>query len=107
MKLMRQLLPSRHRRGTLYPVESFRKDLDSLFEAWSRDLGPFLGEDAGESSFIPSIDVVTNDNELRVTAELPGLEEDDIKVELSGGRLILTGKKHEVRSAKRRITIES
>ncbi len=23
MKLMRQLLPSRHRRGTLYPVESF------------------------------------------------------------------------------------
>ena len=41
----------------------------------------------------PNIEVSETDKELKVTAELPGLEENDIEVELTNGVLAIRGEK--------------
>ena len=45
------------------------------------------------SATTPAINLEETDNEITVTAELPGLEENDFHVELEGQRLILRGEK--------------
>jgi HSP20 family protein len=39
------------------------------------------------------VDVVETDKDVRVTAELPGMEESDIDVRVSNGMLIISGEK--------------
>jgi HSP20 family protein len=47
------------------------------------------------TSFVgtPALDIEENDDEIIVTADLPGLERDDYTVEVSGTRLIIHGEK--------------
>ncbi|WP_269501363.1 Hsp20/alpha crystallin family protein [Burkholderia sp. IMCC1007] len=68
---------------------------------------PFAGRGALErwfgdfssSRFQPRIDVVDEGKVLRVTAELPGLEREDVKVSVEDGAIVLRGeKKQDVRS---------
>ncbi|WP_299692122.1 Hsp20/alpha crystallin family protein [uncultured Tateyamaria sp.] len=57
---------------------------------------PMQNED-GASSFagpsFPAIDVVETDDTVKVTAEVPGVKEDDLDVTVSGETLILKGEK--------------
>jgi len=41
----------------------------------------------------PRVELLENDKELKVTAELPGLEEKDVQVELANGVLVIRGEK--------------
>ena len=41
----------------------------------------------------PSIEVNESDKDVKVTAELPGLEEKDVQVELANGVLLIKGEK--------------
>ncbi|EEA01420.1 heat shock protein Hsp20 [Burkholderia sp. H160] len=68
---------------------------------------PFAGRGALErwfgdfssARFQPRIDVVDEGQVLRVTAELPGMERDDLNVTVEDGALVLRGeKKQDVRS---------
>ena len=45
------------------------------------------------SSFVPAINVVENDKEYSVTAELPGMDENDIELSMSNGALVIKGEK--------------
>jgi len=56
--------------------------------------------DFSSSRFRPRIDVVDEGPVLRVTAELPGMEREDLSVTVEDGALVLRGKKkQDVRSA--------
>jgi len=55
------------------------------------DLAPFYGE--GAAGFQPKLDLAETDKEVRITAELPGLEEKDIEVSLNENTLSLKGEK--------------
>jgi HSP20 family protein len=70
----------------LDPVfRGFRTQLDSLFEDWfGRSMGGTLA---------PRIDVSETGKELRLTVELPGVEEKDIDVSMSGNELTIKGEK--------------
>src|ERR1041384_362722 len=46
-------------------------------------------------SFMPEIDVKETDKEIRVTAELPGMEQKDIEVTFIDGGLTIKGEKRE------------
>lgn len=70
---------------------SLRREMERLFDDWAGDLQPF----AENGRFRPQINVVENDKHLKVTAELPGLEEKDVEVELGSDFLTLRGKKEE------------
>jgi HSP20 family protein len=48
---------------------------------------------AGNSSFAPAVNVEETDSELRLSAELPGLEEGDFEVVTEGDLLTIRGEK--------------
>jgi HSP20 family protein len=51
-------------------------------------------EDAAEGmGWSPSVNIVEQDGELRLTAELPGMKLDDVNVEITDGMLHLRGEK--------------
>jgi HSP20 family protein len=53
---------------------------------------------AASTGFSPRLEVVERDDEFAVTAELPGIEEKDINVEVHGNVLTLRGEKRSERS---------
>jgi HSP20 family protein len=80
-----------HRESEL-PIHSMKKQLDTLFEDWTRGLR-IPGMFGGEAFQAPRIDVSETDAEIRVTAELPGVEQKDIEVLLTGRQLTVKGEK--------------
>jgi HSP20 family protein len=51
-------------------------------------------DDAAEGmGWSPSVNIVDQEDELRLTAELPGMKLDDVHVEITGGMLYLRGEK--------------
>lgn len=85
------------------PVETLQRDMNRLFdEFFGRSFWPapfeWFGENAG--SFIPSVDIVENDKDIQVSAELPGMTEKDVEVTLSGDLLTISGEKKDAREEK-------
>src|ERR1700756_3437983 len=102
---MRDLIPwSRGRdvtvrRGEDSPFLTLHREMNRLFDDVFRgfDLAPF-GSDRFFDRFDrtagwPNIEVSDTDKELKLTAELPGLEEKDVQVELANGVLAIKGEK--------------
>jgi HSP20 family protein len=50
----------------------------------------------------PRLDVSETETEVRVEAELPGVDEKDIEVTLSNGRLLITGEKKQEKEEKKK-----
>ena len=76
------------------PVDSFRREMDRLFDEFWGDALPGRWGRLGEG-FWPDIDVKDTDKELNVSVELPGLDEKDIEVLLSQDALTIRGEKRE------------
>jgi HSP20 family protein len=90
------------RRGELaHPFMTLHREMNRLFDEAFRgfDLFPFAGD--REPSEIwgdgwggwPRVELSEGDNAFKVTAELPGLDEKDVDVQLSNGVLIIKGEK--------------
>jgi len=73
-------------------LTNLHNNIDRLFDDFFRgfDLAPF-GESFG--TFSPSIDVRETDHNYQVTAELPGMDENDIEVTLDNNILTVSGQK--------------
>ena len=101
--------------SNLVPV-SWRESLDdvrsrvlSVFDRWrprrakqESDREKFFWPTALLAAGGPAVDVSDDDDEVVVTAELPGLDEKDFSVELEGQRLLLHGEKKAAREEKQR-----
>lgn len=74
------------------PFWGLRRDMDRLFDEFFRGTGMAMGGGDG-MGMMPSIDVSETDKELQVVAELPGVDEKDIDVQLSGDLLTIKGEK--------------
>ena len=88
--------PLATRQQTADPFGGLRQEIDQMFNGV---LGDWTGRtnlfSSGMQSFMPTIDVKETAKEIRVSAELPGLEENDIEVSLLEGVLRITGEKRE------------
>lgn len=74
------------------PFVSFRQEFDRLFDDFFTGTG--LARTAGqEVALMPSIDISETDNSLQVKADLPGVDESDIDVQLNGDILSIRGEK--------------
>jgi HSP20 family protein len=84
------------RRGEDHPLLTLHREMNRLFDDVFRgfDLTPF-GSDRFDrvGGNWPSVEVSETDKEIKVTAELPGLDEKDVKVELANGVLAIAGEK--------------
>jgi HSP20 family protein len=105
MMNMRDLIP--WGRGTSQAPSLFREGESNPFLALHREVNrlfddAFRGFDAPMSTFgrlpawstgWPNVEISETDKEMRLTAEIPGLEEKDIEVLLDDGVLTLRGEK--------------
>src|SRR3954451_5806115 len=85
------------RRRETDPFLRMRQELDDVFNnmlgEWPGGLG--LLNHGGMPSFMPIVDVTDTEKEIRVTAELPGLDEKDLEVSILDGSLWIKGEKRE------------
>jgi HSP20 family protein len=92
-----QLIPRRPRRDAapaLWSRAGFGGLFDDLFRGFAME--PFFFEEEGlpvAREFAPRIDVSENESEIRIAAELPGLEEKDFEIVLEDDVLTLKGEK--------------
>lgn len=108
---IRDLIPWNRRRqvgtlGGMDPFMSFRQEMDRLFDdtfrgfaltpSWAGDR--MLEAGAGW----PSIEVTETEKEIKVMAELPGLDEKNVEVSLADGMLCISGEKKEETEDKER-----
>jgi HSP20 family protein len=84
-----------HRGADTNPFLTLHREMNRMFDDVFRgfELAPFASGRTFDGLGWPQIDVDENDKELRVTAELPGLEEKDVNVEMANGVLSISGEK--------------
>jgi len=89
---MRNLLPSIWGNEARDPFGSFRREMDDFMRDFGRRL-PTFWENGIPGMAMPSIDVAETRDTVEVTAELPGVDEKDVRLSIEGNRLILEGEK--------------
>jgi HSP20 family protein len=70
-------------------LETFQSDIDRVFDA-------FLGgrpANGGGRRWVPAMDLVETEDHFVLKADLPGLEEDDVKIELKDDVLTVSGER--------------
>ena len=69
-----------------------QRDVNRLFESNTRPNG-HVPEQAALRAWAPAVDIFEDNNEIIVKAELPGLKQDDIDIELTGEALTIKGER--------------
>ena len=89
------------------PFFALHREMNRMFEDVFRgfDLARFGSVGGFESFGWPRIDVEETNKDVRITAELPGLDEKDVKLEIANGVLSIAGeKKSELEDKDRRLS---
>jgi HSP20 family protein len=80
--------------GRRDPFATLQQEIDRLFESFPRGM-PELASTAWKTeTFAPRIEVADEKDGLKVTAELPGIDEKDIECTLDEGVLTIRGEKN-------------
>jgi HSP20 family protein len=77
------------------PLRSFQRDVNRLFDDFLQGF-PLAMRPGGmdlADGFMPRVDVSETEKEVRVSAELPGMDEKEITVELADASLTIRGEK--------------
>lgn len=88
--------PSPYRDSDSNPFLSLHREVNRLFDDMFRDVDARLPGFAPTAAFgaaWPSVEIAETDNQIKVTAEIAGLDESDIEVLLDDGVLTLRGEK--------------
>jgi HSP20 family protein len=73
------------------PFISLQREIDRLFDNFTQGF-PALST-GGAAELLPNLDVTETDKQIEITAELPGLEEKDVQVNLADNVLTIRGEK--------------
>lgn len=79
------------RRDVEHPLFGFRREMRDLFDRF------FPGLEVGgiDGGFSPRLDVSESEKDVRISAELPGLDEKDVEVSVGAGMLTIRGERRE------------
>jgi HSP20 family protein len=72
----------------LVKPEPFSREVDRLFDTF------FGGERDGARRWIPPIDLVEAEDQFILKADLPGLDEGDVSIEVQDGTLTISGERN-------------
>lgn len=86
----------------LSPLDAFQQEMNQLFDDFFRGFGlkPSPETAGALSAFTPQIDMSEDDKSVKVIAELPGMNEKDIDINLSKDSLTIKGQKKEEKEQK-------
>jgi len=104
--------PARREDTYVHPLQQLREEMDSLFDGFfarpafrrgGRDLWNWepLRDWGGNGRFAAPIDLKESEKAYTLEAELPGMSEKDIELELHDGVLTLKGEKRSERDEKK------
>ena len=90
------------RREEEVPLFSLQREVNRLFDDFFRgfDLRPLRMTGEPWGGFSPKMDLEETEKEYRITAELPGMEEKDVEILLTGNSISLKGEKKEEKEEK-------
>jgi HSP20 family protein len=83
------------------PFLSLQREIDRLFDDFSRGF-PLLGRRGSSDgqALMPAMDVTETETDIEIAAELPGLEEKDVQINLADDVLTIRGEKKSERDEK-------
>lgn len=90
------LAPTNYGRGDQHPFSVLHREMNRMFDDVFRGFDarfPAFGSSLSFQHGWPRIDVSETDSEVRITAEMPGMEEKDIELLLEGDILTIRGEK--------------
>ena len=88
------LIPVGRERGTVsQPFLSLQREIDRLFDDFTRGFPTLSMMPPSGGKLMPATDVTETDKEIEISAELPGLEEKDVQINLSDNVLTIKGEK--------------
>lgn len=94
--MTKELMTTGRSEGAVAPFEALHRAMDRLFdnfsEGWGLSPSRFF-EPTGLADITPRVDVAETEKDIVVKADLPGMEEKDIGVELTGDTLTIKGEK--------------
>jgi HSP20 family protein len=68
-------------------LDTFQTDINRVFDTF------FGGANGASRRWVPPMDLVETDDQLVLKADLPGLERDDVNVEIKDGVLTVSGER--------------
>ena len=77
------------------PFGTLQREIDRLFDDFTRG-----GPSFSATELLPNMDVTESDNEIEISAELPGLEEKDVQINVADNVLTIRGEKKAEREEK-------
>lgn len=83
-------VPTRQRTGAT-PLGWLRAEVDRLFEDFGRPARDLIGF----GSALPALDMVRTDKDYVVTAEMPGMKAEDVRITVDDQALIVAGEKRQ------------
>ncbi|HKS85297.1 MAG TPA: Hsp20/alpha crystallin family protein [Pseudolabrys sp.] len=88
-------IPVSRERSVANPFTSLQREIDRLFDDSTRGFPSGLPSLSGNgaAALVPSMDVTETDKEIEITAELPGLEEKDVQINVADSFLTIRGEK--------------
>lgn len=92
-------------RGELDPFRGFQGEMNRLFDDFFEGFSmmPSLYGAEGQSAmFSPGVDLSETDKDVVITVELPGMDKNDVSVEMDDEAITISGEKKEEREDKNR-----
>src|SRR6185369_7476349 len=77
------------------PMGWLRSEIDRLFDDFGRPGQSIFNFGNRTTLPVPALDMVEDEKAYRLTAELPGLKEDDVEISIADGVLTISGEKKE------------
>ncbi len=87
------LPPTRTQQGQYSGLQRLNSMLDQMFGTWPM----FEGGSALTSAWLPPVDVFEDKDSVKIVAEIPGVEFDDLQVSIENNVLTLRGEKQQTR----------
>lgn len=85
-----------------WPMLRMHEEMDRMFDEAFRSFGfPSVFRRGGDvwkdmpSVWRPSVDISERENEYKISVEIPGVNENDIKLNVDGDQLVISGEKHQ------------
>ena len=75
------------------PFFSLQREIDRLFDDFGRGFPALANGFGNGTAMMPTMDVAETDKEIELTAELPGLEEKDVQINVADNVLTIKGEK--------------
>src|SRR5437763_1569595 len=95
----------RRGRSVFDPVREFsslQRSIDRLFEDFLSPITGELGREQQRLIFEPQVDVEESDTHYLIKFDLPGIQKEDVKIELRDNQLIVSGERKEERAEGRK-----